>query len=81
MKVELEISADFKKIPTNEELRKVRKLLSLSTKKAASLVYVDPRTWYSWEGGERKISRSSWELFLYKTGLKVGKIYTVGSDI
>jgi DNA-binding XRE family transcriptional regulator len=46
-----------------------RKKAELTQKQAASLVYVDERTWARWEAGDRKMNKNIYELFLIKTKL------------
>lgn len=52
--------------PSPDQVRTARGKLTQA--QAAALVYVDPRTWRKWEGGERKMPAATWELFLIKTG-------------
>jgi DNA-binding transcriptional regulator YiaG len=51
------------KSPDPQAILAARKEARLSQTAAAALVWVSPRAWQYWEGGERKMPRAIWEFF------------------
>lgn len=60
-------------MPTQQEIKRARKLALLTCAQAAALVGVKPLTWARWEGQTSRktiMPAGLWELFLMKTRKK-----------
>jgi putative transcriptional regulator len=59
---------DFKiRAPRPATIRKARHRLGLTQTEAGFVINAKMRTWQDWEGGQRKMPRAKWDLFVIKT--------------
>jgi len=59
----------MKKLPTPKQIKETRLECGYTQSDAADFSGVSLRAWQLWESGNRKISKSAWEIFLIKSGI------------
>lgn len=62
--------------PRPAEIVRAREAAGLTQTEAAELIFASLRTWQDWEGGQRRMYASDWELFRVK--VKAMKLLDAG---